>query len=363
MPVSSKVVVQHIFGASNSGGPVVALDRLISANPEDEFRFHRMPQPGPAGGINLALLAHFRKEILRIKPDMIHVRGLGNEGFHGALAARLAGVRRILVSVHGTVRDLQFPGSRVRNAVVRDVLEPATLRMASHILTVCHFAAEREFLNPYRNKLIGVVHNGVETPAQSGVRGARLRNQFGVASEDVVAVCVSRITREKGYFLLAEALSKLPVMDRSLHLWIVGDGPDRAEIEAAMPRRSDLVVRFLGHRSDVADVLAEGDIFLFPSLHENLSNALLEGMSHGLPAIAFAVGGNTEVVVRDTGALIPLGDVDSFSRAVAHYVLDSGVRRAHGKCAREHVANNFSMRNMIEGMFDVYRRVLSEGVS
>lgn len=357
------VITQHIFGAANSGGPIVALDRLTAANLENEFVFHRMPQPGPAGGINLGLLSHFRKEILRIRPDMVHVRGLGNEGFHGALAARLAGVSRILVSVHGTVRDLQFPGNRIRHALVRDVLEPATLRMASHILTVCHYAAEREFLHPYRNKFVGVVHNGVEIPVPGVGRRAELRNQFGVAPEDVVAVCVSRITREKGYFLLAESLAKLPALDRVLHLWIVGEGPDRAAIETVMPRRSDLVVHFLGHRSDVGDVLVEGDFFLFPSLHENLSNALLEGMSHGLPAIAFAVGGNTEVVASDAGALIPPGDVDSFSRAIAFYVLDSDARQAHGKRARELVAKSFSMSNMIEGMFDVYRRVLSEGVS
>lgn len=360
--VRKPVVVQHVFGAANSGGPIVALDRLTAANLENEFVFHRMPQPGPAGGINLGLLSHFRKEVLRIRPDMVHVRGLGNEGFHGALAARLAGVKRILVSVHGTVRDLQFPGSRFRNALVRDALEPATLRMASHILTVCHFAAKREFLHPHRNKLIGVVHNGVEIPARGAGRSSEFRKQFGVGADDVVAVCVSRITREKGYFLLAESLAKLPVLERVLHLWIVGDGPDRAEIEAAMPRRNDLEVRFLGHRTDVGRVLEEGDFFLFPSLHENLSNALLEAMSHGLPAIAFAVGGNTEVVVSDTGVLIPLGNVDSFSTAIARYVLDSDVRQVHGEFAREHVAKNFSMRNMIEGMFDVYRRVLSEDV-
>lgn len=356
------IIVQHVFGAANSGGPVVALNRLIAANSEDDFVFHRIVQPGPAGGINFGLLSHFRNEISRIKPDMVHVRGLGNEGFHGALAARLAGVRRILVSVHGTVRDLQFPGNRLRNALVRDVLEPATLRLASHILTVCHYAAERDFLAPYMGKFVGVVHNGVEIPCYDGKRKTSMREEFGVAAEDVVAVCVSRITREKGYFLLADSLAKLPPLEHVLHVWIVGDGPERSEIESAMPRRSDVVLRFLGHRSDVGKILEEGDIFLFPSLHENLSNALLEGMSHGLPAIAYAVGGNTEVIGDESGVLIPPGDSVSFSRALAHYIFHPDIRRFHGECARAEIANKFAMTNMIEGMFSVYRRVLSGDV-
>jgi glycosyltransferase involved in cell wall biosynthesis len=360
--VDKRVVLQHVFGAPNSGGPVVALERLIAANSEQEFIFHRMAQPGPAGGINFGILSSFMNEISRVKPAMVHVRGLGNEGFHGALAARLAGVRRILVSVHGTVRDHQLPGRRLKDALISNVLEPATLSMASHIMTVCHYAAERDFLAPYRRKFVGVVHNGVEIPCRDGEKDMLLRENFGVSPEDVVAICVSRITWEKGYSLLAESLFRLPPLDRLLHIWIVGDGPNRSEIESAMPRRNDVVVRFLGHRSDVKKILGGGDIFLFPSLHENLSNALLEGMSQGLPAVAFSVGGNAEVIGRDTGVLIPPGDSLSFAHALARYVLDSKVRRFHGECARDEIARNFSISNMAEGMFSVYRRVLSEDV-
>lgn len=356
------VIVQHVFGAKNSGGPVVALERLIEANVGGEFIFHRMDQIAPAGGVNFRLISAFRDELRRIRPDMVHVRGLGNEGFHGALAARLAGVKNVLVSVHGTVRDLRFSSNKVRTAVVRDVLEPITLRLASHLITVCQYAAQRDFLAPYQSKFLGVVHNGVDMPPQEVEAGKQYREMYGVSEGDLVAVCVSRVTKEKGYFLLAEALSSLPALGGVLHVWIVGDGPDRIEIERAIPPRPDVRVSFLGHSNQVGSILSQADFFLFPSLHENLSNALLEAMSYGLPPIAFSVGGNAEVIGAGCGRLISPGDVDGFSRAVFEYVQKVDLMRLEGSMARDRVRGDFSTSKMVSEMYSVYRQVLGVGV-
>ena len=352
-------IVQHVFGATNSGGPVVALERLMAGNSSGEFEFHRLHQSRAAGGLSIGLLRSFVRELKMVSPDMIHVRGLGNEGFHGVCAARLAGVPKVLVSVHGTVRDLQFPKSKVRNAFVRDVLEPATLRMATHVITVCDYAARREFISPYLNKFVGVVHNGVDLPISDVEMRNRVRLEYGASDRDIVAICVSRITREKGYFLLADALSKIPRLNKVLHVWIVGDGPDKAAIEAAMPQRDDVRVSFMGHSNDVGRFLQGADMFVFPSLHENLSNALLEGMSFGLPPIVFSVGGNTEVLDCDSEGLIVPGDVDSFSLAINRYVEDDALRLSDGAAAKERVCRYFSTKVMVDRMFDVYRRVLS----
>lgn len=351
-------ITQHVFGTENSGGPIVALERLTKLNLDNEFSFHRLTQPYPAGGINFKLLNYFVKELKLTNPDLIHVRGLGNEGFHGVFAARIARVPKILVSVHGTVRDLKFSKSKIRNSIVRDLLEPATLRMATHIMTVCDYAAKRDLLIPYSNKFAGVVHNGVDSPLLDIETRKKIRLEHGVKNGDIVSVCVSRITREKGYFLLADALSKLPKLNKTLHVWVVGDGPDRVEIEALMPRRADIVIRFLGHRNDVHRFLQGADIFIFPSLHENLSNALLEGMSFGLPPIAFAVGGNNEVIKNGSIGLIPPYDVNSFTRAISIYIEYDTIRQNDGILAKAHVKQNFSINTMANNMFDIYRRIL-----
>lgn len=351
-------IVQHVFGAANSGGPVVALERILAMNPGDEFVFYKMQQVGPASGINLKLLIKFIKKIREIQPDVVHVRGLGNEGFHGVLAARLAGVKNILVSVHGTARDLKFNANSLRRLVVVHVLEYLTLCMASHIITVCKFASKRDFILEHKNKFRGVVHNGVKLPEVTNCVNDIYRKELGVSSDDVVAVCVSRITKEKGYFELAAAIEMLPPMNGFFHLWIVGDGPDAIEIKNLMPKRSDVLIKFLGHTDDVQSVLLEADFFIFPSLHENLSNALLEAMSNSLPSIAFDVGGNSEVLESGGGILIPSGDVSALSSAIQIYFTNGERRLIDGALARKKLEDSFSIDSMFKSLTGVYRDIL-----
>lgn len=356
--VKRPVIMQHVSGLPNSGGPVVALDRILRHSALKDYEFHRLHQIEPAGGINVKLLNAFRKEIKKVSPDLIHVRGLGNEGFHGVLAARLAGVPNILVSMHGTVRDLKFPASRVRHALVRDVLEPATLSMATHIITVCEYAAARGFLSPYKSKFMGVVANGVNLPVIPDIGRMAMRHALGIQGDEVVAVCVSRLTREKGYFFLAEALRQLPKLQSPMKILIVGNGPDRDAIEKEMQGIKGVGIVFLGQRDDVASILGAGDFFIFPSLHENLSNALLEAMSYGLPAVATAVGGNVEVIAHGGGVLVPVDDSDALSRAIAEYVNDAESRLMDGIKARNTVEGHYTSQHMAEGLSAVYQGIL-----
>ena len=159
------VVVQHSFGAPGSGGPVGALERILDSDLTKDYEFVRMHQDGATGSIDLRRLRVWATLLKETQPDLVHVRGLGNEGFHGALAARLAGCPRILVSVHGTARDLTGPASLKRRAIVTG-LEPATLWMATHVTTVCESAARRGFVRRHAAKFVGPIVNGVEIPAR-----------------------------------------------------------------------------------------------------------------------------------------------------------------------------------------------------
>jgi glycosyltransferase involved in cell wall biosynthesis len=256
---------------------------------------------------------------------------------------------------------LKFPENRFRQAIVRGVLERATLCMATHIITVCEYAANREFLYPYRNKFVGVVPNGVDFPVMALENRMRSRRDLNVLNNEVVAVCVSRLTREKGYFLLADTLRVLPPINSKLILLIVGNGPDRILIENAMRGVERAEVRYLGHRNDVGNILSAADFFISPSLHENLSNALLEAMSYGLPVVATDVGGNTEVLIRGGGTLVSIDDLDSLGQAIANYVNDENLRYEDGARAREVIEENYTTQHMAERLGAVYRDILSSG--
>lgn len=356
------MIVQHSFGDLGSGGPITALGHLLCSDLGESYRIVRMHQSHAAGGFDLALVREWVSLLRRERPDLVHIRGLGNEGFHGVLAARLAGCPRILISVHGTVRDLVHSGRSLRRIALVHLIEPATLRMATHVATVSRAAADRPFLAPYRSKLIGTVPNGVPAPGLGRPERSGVRRELGVADGDIVAVVVGRLSVEKGHLVLAEAFRLVPSASERIVLVVVGDGPDRELIQEAYGGVTGLRTRFLGRRLDVPRLLQGADVFLFPTLHENLSNALLEGMASGLPVVASAVGGNVEVLEGGGGVLVPPSAPGALAREISTLVEEPSQRANLGEQARRTVGERYTVERMVSGWADVYARILkSEG--
>lgn len=318
-----------------------------------------MHQESANGGVDLGRLRAWRSFLRSEKPAIVHVRGLGNEGFHGALAARLAGVPGVLVSVHGTHRDLSGPMTPKRWLMTK-VLEPATLRMATHVTTVCSSAAEREFLDPVRSKLVEPMVNGVDVaPRERGTR-SRLRTELGIAPDALVLISVGRMTWEKGHGDLADALEVIPAASRTqVELVLIGDGPQATEIVEKY-RTAGVAVHALGRRQDVHDLLSVGDLFVFPSWHENLSNALIEAMASGLPVIATSVGGNVEVLESGGGVLVTAHDSGALAGGLQRLLEDPGLREKLGAEAQEVARSRYSVDAMVASVERIYRRMLAE---
>jgi glycosyltransferase involved in cell wall biosynthesis len=241
------------------------------------------------------------------------------------------------------------------------VAEPVTLRAATHVTTVCQYAAGRDFLQPHSAKFAGVIPNGVPIAADPQAGRSRCRREIGLNPDDLVMIAVSRLTWEKGFATLAEALPLLRQQRQRCVLLVVGDGSDRPSIENALRSVDTVDVRFLGRRLDVRDLLAAADLFVFATLHENLSNALLEAMARGLPVVASAVGGNIEVLTRGGGILVPPRDPVAFSAAIEHLLTDAAARHEMGEAAREVVANHYSLDAMLDALDRTYQRILADG--
>jgi glycosyltransferase involved in cell wall biosynthesis len=347
--------MQHCFGKTGSGGPVMAFERLIDRS---TLKYSQIRQLDGAGGINRALIRRFVDEIKTQKPDLIHIRGLGNEGFHAALAARIAGVPNILVSIHGTHRDLTQQHNFLRHIVVVYILETLTLLMATHLATVCQFASKRRFLKPFQSKLTAVVPNGVDIPDVINKDSTQIRLNLGISSELPIALCISRLTIEKGYLVLAEALKTIDQANYAFALIIVGGGDDDGLIKSAFVGLNHIQVYFVGHQNQVIPYLEASNFFIFPSLHENLSNALIEAMSYQLPVIATDVGGNTEVVQQGGGVLIPPKDPIALAAAIKKYVQSPAQLIDFGIAAQNTIRLNYTIQNMVSGWEKLYLQIL-----
>lgn len=145
---------------------------------------------------------------------------------------------------------------------------------------------------------------------------------------------VGRLADLKGVTILLEALQRMKKERPDVELTIVGDGPDRARFEKAA---EDLDVAdrvsFVGSRSqaDVAEHLAETDVFVLPSFAEGVPVTLMEAMASGVPVVATRVGGVAELVDDGTnGYLVEAGEAAPLADAVLSLLADPSTRNRFG---------------------------------
>jgi glycosyltransferase involved in cell wall biosynthesis len=120
----------------------------------------------------------------------------------------------------------------------------------------------------------------------------------------------------------------------------------------------------LDSQPDVDVLYRDLDLYVHPSLSEGFSNSILEAMSHSLPVVPTAAGGNPEAVVEDvTGLLVPAGDPVALSEAIVTLVDDAPRRRRLGLAGFERVRQKFSVQAMVEGYESLYRQVVSPSVA
>lgn len=351
-------IMQHCFGKDNSGGPINAFNRLLTYS---KNQYSTLRQLEPAGGINLVLLIKFIYEIKQAKPTLIHVRGLGNEGFHAALAAKIANVPIILLSIHGTHRDLTSKYNPIRRFIVVNILEKITLNLATDVVTVSEVASRREFLSKYSYKLKTPIPNGVPIPSLIDINTKNeIRKSLGISSEEIVAICVSRVTKEKGFLVLAKALKLIDNPALPFTLLIVGGSDDPDLFKRAFSGLKYIKIEFIGHVKDVNRFLSISDLFIFPSLHENLSNALLEALSFSLPVIATNVGGNTEVLKQGGGVLVEKNSHTELAEVITTLIEDTQLRVKHSNQARENIIKNYSIDKMVQQWEDLYQDLLEK---
>jgi len=357
------IIVLHSFGVPGLGGVMTGVRRLLESELAEKYHFETCFQTRPAGGINLPLMREMANRIRSLRPDLLHVQGLGNEGFHGLMAGRMAGCRRILVTVHGLVRDIAMwrgLSRYCREWIVGHLLEPYTLRHADGVYCVCAYDANRGVITRHARRLLGYIHNAVDLPPLTPPDSA-LRASFGFSATDTVGVYVGRLNIEqKGLPYLCEALRLMVARgEKRLKLLLVGDGPDRPQIEASAAGLPPGQLVFAGQRDDVFAILRAGDFLVLPSVRENLPYVLLEAMACQRAVVATNVCGNPEVVVSgETGILVPSRDPNALAEAMQSLVDDPERRAAFGVAGRQRAEDRFSMRCLTAKLDAVYQEVL-----
>jgi Glycosyltransferase len=155
---------------------------------------------------------------------------------------------------------------------------------------------------------------------------------------------VGRIVHQKGLDLVMHALGGLKDLDWKWQ--IAGDGPQMQALQSlAQELGIDDRVFFLGwqSREQIIESYRRANVFLFPSRHEGMPNAILEAMASGLPVIATCIAGNEELVIEgQTGYLVPSEDIEALQDALKKMLTDSALRQQMGDASRRRVEENYS---------------------
>ena len=126
-------------------------------------------------------------------------------------------------------------------------------------------------------------------------------------------------------------------------------------------RQTEARVRFLGHRSDVPELLAAADLFVFPSLFEGLPGAVIEAMALALPVVAADIPAVREVVEPGGSAvLVPTRDSAALAEALGSLLEDAERRESFGRRGREIFEERFTLAQSAEKMISFYRGLWGE---
>jgi sugar transferase (PEP-CTERM/EpsH1 system associated) len=370
MPNHPKIKILHVLHSFNMGGLENGVVNLINNSDKNIFDHEIccVTKSGNAAlrlkncipvyemhkqeGNDWRLLPKLARLMKNIKPDIVHTRNWGT--VDGIVAAKFARIGAVVHGEHGWNMD-DPAGQNIRRRIAR--------RLLSGIVN--HFVAVSEDIKQWminsigiRNTKVSKILNGVETDKFYPRDNIGIRNSLGFSSEDIVIGTIGRLDPIKDQHLLLQAFSRLKHEQKKLRLLLVGDGPEKRNLESVRKRLpiGDRVL-FLGERDDVDKILSAFDFFVLPSRNEGISNTILEAMATGLPVIATDVGGNPELVKHGcTGLLFPPGDCEALVNALNFYIEQNPhMIEIHGRNARERVIREFSLKRMVKEYETLYK--------
>ncbi len=311
------------------------------------------------GLYGLAMAAKIAEVAQSADLDVVHVHYAVPHAASAYLARQMVNGRfRLVTTLHGT--DVTRVGS-----------DPALVSVSRFILAQSDVvtvpsnflrdAAYRQLdLKPETQ--IAVVPNfvDIDTFVPAKHRDAKFFDQyFGGDSEGPVLLHVSNFRRVKRVPELVNIFNAVHVARRKsksspVRLLLVGDGPERAEVELAVSSLGlQEQVVFTGMLDDVVPIMKHADLMLLPSETESFGLAALEAASCGLPVVATAVGGLPDIVVdQETGALTPLGDDAAMAQAILHILGQPDLRASMARAARARALSRFPR----EPVFDQYEQ-------
>lgn len=310
-------------------------------------------QLGATGNLDVRWVPRFRRLLVEGRFDIVH--------FHLPYTAAIG--RPTVLSLPSRSRPVTlYTEHCLWNKVSPPIKALNRLTVGTDRLVLAVSEASRGSLPDRLRRRARVVVHGIdqslspEVAAERPTIRRRIRKQLAVPDDDLLALTVAGLRAEKGYDLLLEAAHVVVGRNLPIRFAAAGDGTLAGELRA---RHKALGLgesfRFLGHRTDILELMAAADVVVLPSHQDGLPVVVMEATSIGTPIVATAQGGLPQAIEDGVnGLLVPPGDPDALVDALARLAADTHLLAELGRGALERRAA-FDVARSTAEIEDLYR--------
>lgn len=235
-----------------------------------------------------------------------------------------------------------------------------------HIVTAVHESVRQNLVSIYgvpENQVV-TIPNAISLEPVDPVILREIEEKYPRRKDQIFALCIGRLEKQKGHRYLIEAIARLGQAYRKrIKIFLAGEGSLRRSLEYRVEEKglSDNFL-FLGHTERIAEYLAFCDFLVLPSLWEGMPLSILEAYGVQKPVIATNIAGSRELVKKgETGFLVNPGEDKSLANSIQYFLDHSDAVNRMGKNAYEYWHNQFSFPVMIERYRKLYQEVMDRG--
>ncbi|NEV62004.1 glycosyltransferase family 4 protein [Thiorhodococcus minor] len=315
-----------------------------------------LPIPGYRG-LRFGLPVYWRLRRLwhRTKPDLVYIATQGPLG-HAALSAARTLKISTVTGFHTQFHQYsQHYGLGILSHKIAETLRHFHNKSDATLVPTADLKSQLS-ADGFEN--VHVFGRGVDIERFSPKwRSQDLRRSWGCAEDELAVLYVGRVAAEKNLELARDAFEAIEGSGIRAKLVLVGDGPERAQLQRERP---DFVFTGAKVGTELSAHYASGDAFLFPSLTETFGNVVTEAMASGLPVIAFDyAAAHTHIESGVNGIAVPMDDRQGYLEAARQAASDIGYLRRMGTAARaaaEDISWDRALGKVEARLFDVIAR-------
>ncbi len=308
-------------------------------------------------GQDLPALFEIYQLIKKVKPDILHLNS-SKAGALGAIAGKLAGVKKIIYTVHGFVFNEPMPGWKKN---LYTWIEKISAKLKTTLICVSEFDRQQGLSHKIAlaEKLV-TIHNGIGIDSLKLLSKEEAKNklitnyQLPITNYPTIGT-IANFYPTKGLQYFIQAAKQIIQHHPDAQFIVIGDGKLRPALEAEIKKfRLEKNFQLLGAIDNAAKLLPAFDVYVCSSIKEGLPYSILEAMAAGVPIVAVAVGGIPEMINDQSGVLVDSKNADNLAAAILKLLENKKMAKDLAETAYKKVCSEFLLEKMVEKTIKIY---------